>query len=260
MRIRADLRYELKYLINRDQYARVLETIQSKLLPDPHGGISGAYQVTSLYYDTSAYQAFWDKVEGHKVRRKVRIRVYGDETVEPETAAFLEIKQRFDKLTGKQRVRLPYARALDFDAFETRDSQLSDADWQVMSEVFYLHRTLVLRPSAVVTYDRLAFEGGETYPDLRVTFDTRLRGRIQDLSLLSGGQPADQYFLPPDVCILEVKVDHTVPYWLTTLLSKHRCILRRVSKYCAALEQGAVINSRTRIIAVDAKRQHENSM
>ena len=252
MKIRADLRFELKYLINRDQYARVLETIESKMQPDPHGGLSGAYQVTSLYFDTSAYRAFWDKVEGHKVRRKVRIRVYGDETIEPETPAFLEIKQRFDKLTGKRRTRLPYARALDFDTFETEESQHSEATRQVMREVFYLHRTLDLQPSTVVTYDRLAFEGGEQYPDLRVTFDTNLRGRIKDLSLLSGGQAADQFFLPPDICILEVKVDHTVPYWLTTLLSRHRCVLRRVSKYCAALEQGAVVNSRTRMIAVDA--------
>lgn len=248
MRIKTNLRHELKYVIDRTQFAAVQTGIGEQMQPDAHGDEAGAYQISSLYYDTPDYKAYWDKIEGHKVRRKVRVRVYGDGTVAPQTTAYLEVKQRVDKLMAKRRVALSYADAVDFDAFEARFDEVNGTDKTVTNEVYYLYRTLQLRPSAVVTYDRLAYEGGEHFPDLRVTFDTNLRGRVRDLSLLSHGHATDEYFLPPDRAVLEVKVNHTVPYWLTKLLSDHRCTLRRVSKYCSALENGAVIRSRRRIV------------
>jgi hypothetical protein len=257
MRVKANLRHELKYLIDLEQMNRVREAIEATMVPDAHGDRQGAYQISSLYYDTPDYKAYWDKIEGHKIRRKVRVRVYGGQVMGPETPAFVEIKARQDKLMAKRRARLPYGQAIDFDGFEGRPSNERagnaatgemTGDSAVLSEVFYLYRTLQLRPAAVVTYDRLAYEGGEHFPDLRVTFDTNLRGRVHDLSLLSLGQAADEYFLPPDRCVLEVKVNRTAPYWLTRILSDHRCTLRRVSKYCMALETGAVIRNRQRII------------
>ena len=257
MRVKTNLRHELKYLIDLQQMNAVRAAIEATMLPDAHGDQQGAYQISSLYYDTPDYKAYWDKIEGHKIRRKVRVRVYGGQVIRPETPAFVEIKARQDKLMAKRRARLPYSQAIDFDGFEGGASvELSGnsgdhevtGDSAVLSEVFYLYRTLQLRPAAVVTYDRLAYEGGEHFPDLRVTFDTNLRGRVHDLSLLSLGEAADEYFLPPDRCVLEVKVNRTVPYWLTHILSNHRCTLRRVSKYCMALETGAVIRNRQHIL------------
>jgi hypothetical protein len=99
----------------------------------------------------------------------------------------------------------------------------------------------------VVSYDRQAFEGSEYDPGLRVTFDTNLKGRTHDLSLLSMGSVESRFFLPPGWCILEVKVNYRVPYWLTELIGKHRCTLRRVSKYCAALEQSKALLQRQQI-------------
>jgi hypothetical protein len=40
---------------------------------------------------------------------------------------------------------------------------------------------------------------------------------------------------------MEVKVNYRVPYWLTEMIGKYRFTLRRVSKYCAALEQTKAI-------------------
>ena len=245
MRIKTNLRYELKYVIDRAQFAAVLGDIGDYMLPDAHGDEEGAYQITSLYYDTPDYKAYWDKIEGHKMRRKVRVRVYGGDVIMPQTTAYLEIKQRVDKLMAKRRVALPYAEAVNFETLEERTG---DPDSTVMRETAYLYRTLHLRPSAVVTYDRLAYEGGDLFPDLRVTFDTNLRGRVRDLSLLSHSHAAGHYFFPPDRCVLEVKVNRTVPYWLTRILSGHRCTLRRVSKYCSALETSAQIGRQQRIV------------
>lgn len=255
MRIKSALRYELKYLINRAQYHAVLGEIAARMRPDTFGDTTGAYPVTSLYYDTPDYKAFWDKLEGHKVRRKVRVRVYGHAVATPDAPVFLEIKQRVDKRMAKRRARLPYAQAVDLagPAEAAAEDALTGAaigeeDAAVMQEVAYLHGALQLQPACVVTYDRLAFEGDDHFPDLRVTFDTSVRGRTRMLSLLAAEKGEDVRVLPADRVILEVKVNHAAPFWLTKLLSDHGCVLRRISKYCATLEQNAAVGARQRII------------
>ena len=51
---------------------------------------------------------------------------------------------------------------------------------------------------------------------------------------------------------MEIKVNQTAPFWLTQILSRHRCILRRVSKYCRVLEPWSraaqIIQNRQRIM------------
>ena len=249
MRVKATLRYELKYLITRAQYHAVLAAIAPRLQPDTFGDNTGAYPVTSLYFDTPDYKAFWDKLEGHKVRRKVRVRIYGQTVTGPDAPVFLEIKQRVDKRMAKRRARLPYAQALDLAGL---DEVATEDDPAFLHEVAYLHRTLALQPACIVRYDRLAFEGDDAHPDLRVTFDTNLRGRTRDLTLLPGSNATDAFFLPPDRVVLEVKVNRSAPFWLTRILSRHGCVLRRVSKYCAALEQNAAIGGRQRILTAGA--------
>jgi SPX domain protein involved in polyphosphate accumulation len=46
--------------------------------------------------------------------------------------------------------------------------------------------------------------------------------------------------LPPKFCILEVKANEKIPYWITELVSSHNIKLIRVSKYCQALESASV--------------------
>jgi hypothetical protein len=95
----------------------------------------------------------------------------------------------------------------------------------------------------------VAFEGSEYDPGLRVTFDTHLKGRVHELTLLAQGCTENHYFVPPDWCILEIKVNYRVPYWLTELIGRHQCTLRRVSKYCTALEQSKVLLQRQRVVS-----------
>jgi hypothetical protein len=250
MRVKTKLRYELKYVLTAAQAAAVRADLETYVELDEHGDDQGAYRITSLYYDTADYRAYWDKLEGHKVRRKVRVRTYGDTVPDGDATCYLEIKHRVNRRMGKRRALLPYTLATDFEAFAQRPATADDDAWAVMQEVGFLYETLRLQPACIVRYDRVALNGDASHPDLRITFDTNLRGRAYDLGLLADEQPgrADPYFLPPDRCIMEVKVNQTAPYWLTQILSDHRCILRRMSKYCSALEQSAVIQNRQRII------------
>jgi SPX domain protein involved in polyphosphate accumulation len=250
------LRYELKYLLRREQLDPLVAELHQTLRLDAHSGALGTYPITSLYYDTPSYKAYWDKLDGHRSRRKVRVRVYGDMTITPETPAFLEVKQRINKLMRKRRVILPYGEAVALDSYlehgAAHGEQGDAAARALLHEVYYLYTTLQLRPACVVTYDRMAFEGDARAPDLRITIDTNLRGRIHDLSLLSptgaNGGASEQMILGPEYAVLEVKANHNVPRWVAQLTARHRCTFYRISKYCMVLEKTQAIAQRQRVI------------
>lgn len=253
MRLKEYSRYELKYLITIQQQEQLLAALANYLEPDSYGDRQGRYAITSVYYDSPDYQAYWDKIEGHRFRRKVRVRVYGDQVVTPQTNCFVEIKQRINKTLQKKRLILPYniATALCSAGAEIPPEfsrKLPAEDLAVADEVRYLHHSLQLQPACVVSYDRLAFDGSDYDPSLRVTFDTNLKGRVHDVTLLSQGFAQSQFAMPPTWCVMEVKVNYRVPYWLTQLINRHDCILRRISKYCTALEQTKTIRKQQHIV------------
>jgi hypothetical protein len=246
MQVNGSGRYELKYVLDRDQYHALVEELASYMLPDPHGGQDGRYLVASLYYDTADYKAYWDKMEGLRFRRKVRVRVYGDQAVKPDTACFVEIKQRTNRTIQKKRVVLSYSSAIALCEAAMDVNGVPETDQTVVEEIKYLSSVLQLQPACIVTYDRLAFIGTERDPGLRVTFDTTMKSRTHDLSLLSQGYAKNRLFLPTQWCIMEIKANGHVPWWLTKLAGKYSCTLRSVSKYCTALEKslGSLQNQR----------------
>lgn len=248
LRIRHLDRFELKYLLDWSQYQLMVAELSQYLTLDRQGNEEGCYPLTSLYYDSPDHKCYWNKIEGHRFRRKVRVRVYGQQQVTPDTLCFAEIKQRTNKTLQKKRVLLPYAEAIALCGSGGSVTGRSDADQAVIEELLYLHHRLALQPACVVSYTRLAFESSEYDPGLRVTFDTQLKCRAQDMDLCSTGYTENQYFLPPQYCIMEVKVNHRIPYWLTGLIGRYRCTLRRVSKYCAALERSKLGLARQHII------------
>ena len=244
MRIKQFSRYELKYIITREQYLAFSQILPNYLTPDTSGDDQGRYSITSLYYDTPDYRAYWDKIEGHKFRRKVRIRIYGDLMVSPETNCFAEIKQRINKTLQKKRVYVSYTSAEALCGFGERideETDMDGTDLETVSEIRYLQGVQQLQPACIVSYDRLAFDGSEYEDGLRITFDTNLKGRTHVLSLIDTGSTENHFFIPPEWCIMEVKVNYRVPYWLTEMIGKYRFTLRRISKYCAALEQSKAL-------------------
>ena len=93
----------------------------------------------------------------------------------------------------------------------------------------------MLRPIAVVGYVREAFFGQDEDSGLRVTIDSRIRGRDRDLDLRWQGE--NRYIIPPHLSVVEMKVNERVPYWLTELIARHNISLIRVSKYCQSIER-----------------------
>ncbi|MFN8457500.1 MAG: polyphosphate polymerase domain-containing protein [Anaerolineae bacterium] len=236
MNLRSPDRFELKYLVDRTQQVALMRELSNYMPFDRLGDEQGRYLITSLYYDSPDHKCYWNKLEGHRFRRKVRIRVYGAAQVTRETPCFVEIKQRINKTLQKKRVRLSYAEAEAVCGEGESVAGQSPADQAVIEELLYLQHMLQLQPSCVVAYQRLAFQGDEYDSGLRVTFDTQLKCRAHDLTLLSLGYAENQFFVPPQLGIMEVKANHRIPRWLAEMVNQHQCVLRRISKYCAALE------------------------
>jgi len=232
--IRAFNRFELKYLIDRDQIGQVRDDLSANLDPDPHSP-TGSYAVWSLYYDTVDLQFYWEKIDGIRFRRKLRIRHYGDPTtIAAAQPVYVEIKQRINRVTQKRRLRLPYRAALALCDDHLLPDVAEGIDRVVAGEVLSLVSGLDLRPTTVVGYRRLAMVGRETDGGLRVTFDTLVRGRKTDLDLKAAVDTAP--VVPEDMAIVEVKVNERVPYWLTEKIARHNMALIRISKYCTSVE------------------------
>jgi hypothetical protein len=79
--IRKFNRFELKYIVSVQAAVRFKLDLSSFLAPDEHGSSLGSYGVSSLYYDSPDYHFYWEKIDGIKFRRKLRIRHYENSDV-----------------------------------------------------------------------------------------------------------------------------------------------------------------------------------
>ena len=242
--IRKFNRFELKYLVPLKAAEAFKHDLGANLVPDDHGDALGAYGLSSLYFDAPDFRFYWEKVDGIRFRRKLRIRRYEMQAaLAPETPVFVEIKQRLNRVTQKRRVILPYREALALCSErklpEVDASRFSWAELAVLDEVASLTWQYNLRPASLVRYTRQALVGTEYDTGLRVTFDTNLvfHAQRQDpfcLGLEEGGDGLALF--PPDWCVVEIKVNERIPYWLTELVAAHNLNMVRVSKYCRSIE------------------------
>ncbi len=231
--IRSFNRFELKYLTTLRQAEAFKHALGAYLKPDEHGNDAGGYYLTSLYYDSPDYRCFWEKLDGIKVRRKLRLRYY--ESAGPlgaDTPIFAEIKQRVDRVTQKRRAVLPYRAALQL-CDEREIPEHAPRDAPVIEEIAGLLWQYNLRPASIVRYKRQAWVGLEYDLGLRVTFDTELSYRATSLALHEP-QPGLLLF-PTDWAVVEIKVNERVPYWLTEMVAAHDLNLTRMSKYCQSI-------------------------
>ncbi|MFC3232735.1 polyphosphate polymerase domain-containing protein [Streptomyces nitrosporeus] len=233
-RLHAFNRFELKYLVPVDQAAEIRDELSERMdrdLNSPPGG----YGVWSLYYDSPQLRFYWEKIEGLKFRRKLRIRHYGDPAgVTDASPVCVEIKQRVNRVTQKRRITLPYGTARRLcDARETVEHGPKERPF--VHEVLDLVVRLNLRPTAITGYQREALVGRGSDTGLRVTFDRRVRGRDRDFHFgLAGAE--NRFTIPPHMAVMEIKVDERTPYWITDLAARRNLNLVRISKYVQSIE------------------------
>lgn len=230
--IRSFNRYELKYVVDLARMARLRSDLSALMVPDNQGD-NGTYPVWSVYYDSRGLRAYWEKVDGQRFRRKIRIRHYGTPAeLHDDTTVFVEIKQRVDRVTQKRRVLVTYAEARQL--CDQRVLPAGVAGDPVAQEVLGLLVANDLRPVTLVGYRRAAFVGVGPDRGLRVTFDRDVRGRDRGLGLHEDAD--NRSFLSPHLLVVEIKVDDRVPTWLTAMIASHDMSRVTLSKYCRSID------------------------
>lgn len=233
--IRRFNRFELKYLLTIKHAETFKKALRAYLFPDEHGNGEGRYPLTNLYYDSPDFRCYWEKVDGIKFRRKLRIRRYvADEALTGVTPVFVEIKQRLDRVTQKRRIILPYRDAMSLCNDRQYPETFAPDDKTVLDEIYAYLWQYNLHPVSIVNYERQAFIGTDYDLGLRVTFDTSLQ--YQTHSLLLHEEPSTLPMLPADRVVMEIKVNERIPYWLTEMIAAHNLKLIRISKYCRSIE------------------------
>lgn len=217
-------RYELKYLLSREQTDYLRKRLAGHMEVDKYGKTS----IASLYYDTPSYQLIRTSVEKPPFKEKIRLRSYGIAT--EESPVYLELKRKAYGIVYKRRVETTIPLVHRFFAGDGDICSPGQINKEITTFRDY-YKTLV--PACLIIYDRVAyFEPGG---DLRLTIDENPRYRTDDLTLTKSmeGKP----LLDDGWTILEVKVQEAMPLWLTRILDDGRIYKNSFSKYGEAFRQ-----------------------
>lgn len=216
-------RREKKYLLTGEQYRAMRFGMAAYMKPDEHP----RYSISNIYYDTEHYDLIRTSLEKPVYKEKLRLRSYG--VPGSRDPVFVEIKKKYQHVVYKRRVTMQMQNAQRF----LRGAQSGDGS-QISREIDWFLRFYQPEPKVFIAYDREAYaaaDGGQ----LRITFDTALRARSNDLDLRLGDHGVP--LLPADCYLMEIKIPGAAPLWLARLLSDNEIFPTSFSKYGAYYKQ-----------------------
>lgn len=215
-------RYEMKYLLTPQQKERVLAAMKPYMRLDQYGRTT----IRNIYFDTDNFLIIRHSMEKGIYKEKLRIRSYRQ--AKADSTVFVELKKKYKGVVYKRRVSLPEGEAMAWIA----GGVCSHPPTQIRLEIdYFLDYYRPLHPAVFLSYDREAFYSNDG-SDFRVTFDDRILGRREDISLESEvyGTP----ILPEGKVLMEIKCSGGIPLWMTRVLTEERICRTSFSKYGTA--------------------------
>lgn len=212
-------RREMKFLLTQTQYNIIRKQIEPFMTEDNFG----LHTILNIYFDNDNDDLIRHSLGKPVFKQKLRLRAYG-KAAEDNDMAFLEIKKKFRGITYKRRLELSYKELFDYGAFNVKPG----VQGQVFDEIDALKTRMNLIPKIVICYDREAFFGNDD-SEFRVTFDSNVRYRYNDLDLRLGDNGERLEIAP--YRIMEVKSAGAVPLWLVHILSENKIYHGSFSKY-----------------------------
>ena len=94
-------RYELKYLMTREQQKLLLKIMDGHMALDKYGHTT----IRNIYFDTDNYRLVRHSIEGPPYKEKLRIRSYSH--VSGNDNVFVELKKKYKSVVYKRRLVLP---------------------------------------------------------------------------------------------------------------------------------------------------------
>ncbi|MCL1866210.1 MAG: polyphosphate polymerase domain-containing protein [Oscillospiraceae bacterium] len=212
-------RYEEKYLLDKSDYKRVRDFLESSAVPDDFG----EYIVKNNYFDTRNFDIIRQSIQEPKplFKEKLRLRYYG-EGLPADESVFLELKKKFDGIVYKRRIMLKVEEAMRFIR-NPADVALPDEHRQVADEIAnFLGNFPPLVNRVPISYRRTALSGEN---GLRVTFDTEVK------------YDGKHDLLEKDCILMEIKTDSAMPLSLARFLSENEIFPCGFSKYKIAYQK-----------------------
>ena len=102
------MRIEYKYLIPVTKFDKIKREMLPYLLLNKYAAQreNKEYTVRSIYFDTLQWKYYYEKIEGVKVRKKLRIRGYDEYS--KNSIVYLEVKRKYDNFSNKSRSPVLY--------------------------------------------------------------------------------------------------------------------------------------------------------
>jgi len=243
------MRYEYKYIVDNSKMDRLRKMVMPFVDVDQfaESGGKNQYTVRSIYFDTPQYDFYYEKVEGIKNRKKVRLRGYDEEN--EDNTVFFEIKRKYDIPIIKYRAPVTF-----------KDAQLMLKDRHINGQVlfgdtflkgtenskrfFYQVFSKNMRPVVLIVYEREAYLS-KFDSTVRITFDKNLRSRaypsIKELYEEDRFKSALGHQF-----ILEVKFNKSFPGWLNPVISQLSLRKQSASKYVISMDSNKIAKDITR--------------
>ena len=215
-------RYELKYMITREQKEKLLHAMSPQMSVDKFGRTT----IRNIYFDTDNYRLIRRSIEKPAYKEKLRIRSYSQASA--DSTVFVELKKKYEKTVYKRRLPLCEKDAM---AWVCRERPCP-VNSQISREIdYFIDFYGKLIPTVFLSYEREAYydlRGG----DFRVTFDDNILCRQTDVDLCSSvyGTP----ILPEGKVLMELKCSGGIPLWMVEVLSRERIYKTSFSKYGTA--------------------------
>ncbi len=225
-------RYENKYMIDSAQKDCLERELLVHMVADKYNRTQESYRVSNIYFDTADHYLIRSSLQKPRYKEKLRLRCYGP--LRENQTVYLEIKKKVSSLVNKRRSALYPREAYAFLASGILPDLQPHMNAQVLREIQYLLSQRPLAAKLYLSYERRAYCGLEQ-PDLRVSFDSNILTRREDLHLESGAY--GHALLEEGLWLMEIKTAHNMPLWLARLLSENAVYPTSFSKYGTEYKQ-----------------------
>lgn len=227
MAIKSFKRYEKKFILNKEQYDKLIPRLLEYMNPDEHCKSGKNYSIYNIYYDTEHNDVIRYSTSNPYYKEKLRLRSYNIPS-NLNDKVFLELKKKINGIVNKRRVSLTLEEAFRF--LELGEKPYSDdyVNKQVINEIEYYLSKKNVYPTVYIGYTRKAFFGIENR-DFRLTFDSKILTRRDNLSLEAGC--FGENILEENQYLMEVKILGAMPIWFTNILSELSIYNTHFSKY-----------------------------
>lgn len=210
-------RSELKYLCSDEEAEQFYRKIQEHIHPD----LYYQYTVHSVYLDNDQNMFAIYSLNHPKYKAKLRLRSYSNPL--KDDIVYLELKKKWNGIVYKNRIELTYRQAMDYLDYNVSLSVSNGTT----REIDYLLKYANPEQRVTLLYDRTCWQGKDE-EDLRITFDRRIRYRMNDISLVETGLEKE---LLKNQVMMEIKAEYRYPLWLVHALREMNFKPVSFSKY-----------------------------